>query len=86
MLATHRSNHDSQPQWLFLKKQFQAVRMLKIFTLPATRGISCSGIGDLYSQVKGKIVDRAPDASTVCSNGLSYILKKGDRKAEEKKQ
>lgn len=54
MFATHRSNHDSQPRWLFLKKQFQAMRMLKIFTLPATRGISCSGIGDLYSQVEGK--------------------------------
>lgn len=60
--------------------------MLKICTLPATRGISCSGIGDLYSQIEGaNIADRASDASTVCSNGLSYIPKKGDRKAEEKK-
>lgn len=34
---------------------------------------------------RAKIADRASDNSTVCSNGLSYNPKKGDRKAEEKK-
>lgn len=62
------------------------MKMLKIFTLPTTRGMSCSGIGDLYSKIEGNIADRAPDASSACSNGLTYIPKKGDRrKAEEKK-
>lgn len=32
------------------------------------------------------IADRASDASTVCSNGLMYIPKKGESKVEEKGQ
>lgn len=38
------------------------------------------------AKYRANITDRASDASTVCSNGLTYIPKKGESKVEEKGQ